>query len=65
MGIVKFIVLKIYYVWLFYNFMNERLFFCVIESNIRRLVGYLLRKAICFFKIDLNLMNKLNLCNIG
>lgn len=45
--------------------MNERLFFRVIESDIRRLVGYLLRKAICFFKIDLNLMNKLNLCNIG
>lgn len=45
--------------------MNERLFFRVIESDISRLVGYLLRKAICFFKIDLNLLNKLNLCNIG
>lgn len=64
-GTAKSIVLKTYYVWLFHNSMNERLLFRVIESDIRRSVGHLSRKAICFFKIDLNLMNKPNPCNTG
>lgn len=64
-GTAKSIVLKTYYVWLFHNSMNERLLFRVIESNIRRSVGHLSRKAICFSKIDLNLMNKPNPCNTG
>lgn len=53
-GTAKSIVLKTYYVWLFHNSMNERLLFRVIQSNIRRSVGHLSRKAICFSKIDLN-----------